>query len=118
FMTTKRLNQRQIWWAEELAQYNFEIVYTEGKKNLKADALTRRSGDQPREGDHRITQRYRPLLKPSNFEKPIETISNIQEAPIESQIKDTTEPRDIIAVTAHPAKTGTGTPASPTPSAA
>ena len=45
FMSTKKLNQRQIRWMEELTGYNFKIIYREGKKNEKADALTRRSGD-------------------------------------------------------------------------
>ena len=33
-----------------LAQYQFEIVFRPGKANGKADALTRRSGDLPKEG--------------------------------------------------------------------
>ena len=63
-MTTKKLNQRQLRWMEELTGYNFKIIYREGKKNEKADALTRRSGDLPQEGDLILTQRYHPLLKP------------------------------------------------------
>jgi len=44
FTTTKELTQRrQIRWAELLGQYKFRIVYTPGKDNGRADALSRRS---------------------------------------------------------------------------
>jgi hypothetical protein len=43
FTTTKKLNRRQARWAEELANYNFEILYTKGSENVKADALSRRA---------------------------------------------------------------------------
>lgn len=32
FLTTKVWNQRQIRWAEQLANYNFKIVYRPGQK--------------------------------------------------------------------------------------
>jgi hypothetical protein len=53
FLTKKLLNRRQARWALELSEYNFKIVYRPGPKNAKADALTRRSGDLPKEGDGR-----------------------------------------------------------------
>jgi transposase InsO family protein len=43
FTTTKTLNRRQVRWAELLGQYKFKIVYTPGKDNGRADALSRRS---------------------------------------------------------------------------
>jgi len=43
FTTTKTLNRRQVRWAETLGQYKFKIVYTPGKDNGRADALSRRS---------------------------------------------------------------------------
>ena len=49
---------------DELTGYNFKIIYRQGKQNLKADALTRRSGDLPSEGDPVLTQHYQSLLKP------------------------------------------------------
>jgi hypothetical protein len=42
FTTTKILNQRQVRWLEMLGQYKFKIVYTPGKDNGRADALSRR----------------------------------------------------------------------------
>ena len=45
------LSRRQARWAQELAQYDFKIVFRPGKFNGKADALTRRSRDLPEEGD-------------------------------------------------------------------
>jgi len=43
FTTTKPLIGRHIRWSEELGQYKFKIVYTPGKENGRADALSRRS---------------------------------------------------------------------------
>ena len=42
FLTTKELNKRQVRWAELLGQYKFKIIYTPGKDNGRADALSRR----------------------------------------------------------------------------
>lgn len=43
FTTTKELNRRQVRWSELLGQYKFQIKYTPGKDNGRADALSRRS---------------------------------------------------------------------------
>jgi transposase InsO family protein len=43
FTTTKTLNRRQVRWSETLGQHKFKIVYTPGKDNGRADALSRRS---------------------------------------------------------------------------
>jgi transposase InsO family protein len=43
FTTTKTLNRRQVRWSEELGQYKFRIVYTPGRENGRADALSRRA---------------------------------------------------------------------------
>jgi len=40
FTTTKELNRRQVRWLEELGQHKFKIVYTPGKDNGRADALS------------------------------------------------------------------------------
>src|SRR5258706_16196369 len=59
------LSRRQARWAQELAQYEFKIVFRLGKLNGKADALTRWSGDLPEEGDghSRPTQALIPIEK-------------------------------------------------------
>jgi len=43
FTTTKVLNRRQVRWSEMLGEYKFRILYTPGKDNGRADALSRRS---------------------------------------------------------------------------
>ncbi|KAI6789405.1 hypothetical protein KC331_g215 [Hortaea werneckii] len=43
FTTTKQLTRRQVRWSELLGQYKFEIRYTPGRDNGRADALSRRS---------------------------------------------------------------------------
>ena len=53
FSTKALLNRRQARWAGTLAQYDFMIAFRPVIRNGKADALTRRSGDLPKEGDER-----------------------------------------------------------------
>ena len=64
---TKALpNRRQARWAGLLAQYKFHIQFRPGKANGKADALTRRSGDLPKEGDKRCRP-FQEILDPRKF---------------------------------------------------
>ena len=67
FATTKVLNRRQARWAQELAGYDFKIFFRPGKQNVKADYLSRRPGDRPKEeGDG---QQPQSILKESNLER-------------------------------------------------
>lgn len=84
FTTTMQLNRRQARWAQKLAEYQFIIEYREGSKNGKADALTRRSGDLPKEGDGRGSKTNQALLRPENFR--LMTIQ-AHSLPIEPRIK-------------------------------
>jgi len=68
FMTTKQLNRRQVWWAEYLSRFNFIITYWPGKQGGKADALTRRSGNLPEEGDERLKHQAQVVLKKKNID--------------------------------------------------
>jgi hypothetical protein len=43
FLTTKELNQRQIRWAEILAEYYFEIEYIKDIDNIRADILNKKA---------------------------------------------------------------------------
>ena len=43
FLTTKELNRRQVRQAEMLIEYHFEIQYTKGIDNARADALSRKA---------------------------------------------------------------------------
>ena len=40
--STKKLNKRQIRWAETMAPYKFRIHHVKGSENARADALSRR----------------------------------------------------------------------------
>jgi len=50
FKSAVLLNRRQARWAEELKQYNFQILYLKGTANVKADILSRCPGFTAREG--------------------------------------------------------------------
>ena len=43
FLTIKELNQRQVKWAEILAEYYFEIEYVKGTDNIKVDTLSKKA---------------------------------------------------------------------------
>ena len=40
FTTTKKLNRRQVRWAELLGQHKFKILYTPRQDNRRADVLS------------------------------------------------------------------------------
>jgi len=67
FMSTKLLNRRQARWSEFLSRFDFRIVYRPRKAGGKPDALTRRSGDLPEEGDERLLTNRHAVLKPQNL---------------------------------------------------
>ena len=66
FMSTKLLSHRQVRWSEFLSRFNFRIIYRPGKAGGKPDALIRRSGDLPKEGDERRAFQHQVVLKPHN----------------------------------------------------
>ena len=66
-MTIKELTRRQVRWAEKLSEYNFKIMYQSGTKNVKADALTRKSEDRPKGTDERLTYQHQVLLTPDRL---------------------------------------------------
>ncbi|OJD28611.1 reverse transcriptase domain protein [Diplodia corticola] len=72
FITTKKLNKRQVKWAEFLSEFNFKISYRPGKQGEKPDSLTRRRQDLP-EGveDARTQHQFQTLLKDNQLEPEI-----------------------------------------------
>ncbi|KAH0606111.1 uncharacterized protein H6S33_003772, partial [Morchella sextelata] len=68
FMPTKLLNRRQARWSEFLSRFDFVIQFRPGKQGAKPDALTRRSGDLPKEGDERLTHQSQVVLKRKNLD--------------------------------------------------
>jgi hypothetical protein len=53
FMTTKVLNRRQVYWAQELASMDFKIFYRKGISNSKPDILLRHPEYCPEKGGGR-----------------------------------------------------------------
>ena len=69
FTTTKQLSPRHMRWSEFLSRFNFQIVYRPGTANARADALSRKPEDMPKDvKDDRLKNRKRPLIKPENFD--------------------------------------------------
>ena len=91
FMSTKLLNRRQARWSEFLSRFNFTIVYRPGKAGGKPDALTRRSGDLPKEGDERLQFQHQTVLKPHNLTANATTAPQNSEKLIEDLLPQSTE---------------------------
>jgi hypothetical protein len=92
FMTVRKLNERQMRWSLVLSKFNFTIMYLPGKKNLMADALSRREQDMPgRLYDERIQHRTMQLLKPETLVK----LPKVQAAPV-SYVRESSYEGDIF----------------------
>ena len=64
FMSTRKLSERQVRWAEELADYNFEIKFRPGNDSTKPDLLSRKIEYKPKDwNDERLKKREFQLLK-------------------------------------------------------
>ena len=69
FMSTKKLTPRQVRWAKFLSEFNFVISYQSGKKNNKADTLTRKPNKWPTDNeDERRKHSVRVLLPPNRID--------------------------------------------------
>ncbi len=55
FRVKRLLKQRHARWAETLSEFNFQLHYVPGNQNAAADALSRREGLAPEEGDKQHT---------------------------------------------------------------
>ena len=87
FMTTKKLTPRQARWAEFLSEFNFVVTYQSGKKNDKADALTRKPNERPiSDEDDRQEHGMQVLLPPARIEmQPIEIANEPNEESVETK---------------------------------
>ena len=99
FMTTKKLTPRQVRWAEFLLEFNFVISYQSGKKNNKADALTRKPNKRPTDDENeRRKHSLRMLLPPNRIDyraelQPIkEDHANRTDSDTDSNASDETSP--------------------------
>lgn len=64
FMTTRRLNERQIRWSQFLSQFNFKLEFRPGRLGQRPDALSRRDQDMPHDKeDTRLSSREQRLIK-------------------------------------------------------
>ena len=82
-MTTKLLTARQVRWMEFLSDFNFQIRFTSGKSNLKADILTRREQDVAKQEQIKTDSRSRTLLGPERLDPRIN--DELAQAYIEAQ---------------------------------
>ena len=68
-MTTKKLTPRQTKWAEFLSEFNFVVTYQTGKKNNKANALTRKPNKRfANDEDDQQKHKMQTLLPPERIE--------------------------------------------------
>ena len=99
FMTIKKLTPWQVKWAEFLLKFNFVISYQNGKKNNKADALTRKPNKQStNDEDERRKHSVRVLLPLNRIDYGAklqlieEDYTNRADSDIDSNAKDETLP--------------------------
>ena len=81
FMTTKKLSARQARWAEFLSQYDFKLMYREGKANARADALSRMENDVREQDKVMAEQRTQVLLPRDKIDSRV--VEDLQLAPLE-----------------------------------
>lgn len=89
FMTVQKLTERQMRWSLILSRFNFTIAYVPGKENVRADALSRREQDMPKNQDERVDYRTKQLLKPSTLIEFPESINHA--APVRTRRQARTE---------------------------
>ena len=69
FMEKKTLSRRQSRYSEILSEFNFQVIFRPGKRNGKADALTRQPGIQPKgEDDERTQLQNQTILTPDRIQ--------------------------------------------------
>ena len=88
FMIKRTLTCCQTHWAEKLSEYNFKIIYREGKSNQKADALTRQTDSQELEHKHQKQM----LLESKHFKI---TLTDVEDLTIHDQLHQTTQENEV-----------------------
>jgi transposase InsO family protein/predicted aspartyl protease len=83
FMSTKLLTAKQVRWMEFLSDFNFEIKFTAGKDNQKADILSRREQDLRVQEAIKTDSRSRVLLGPARLDPRIN--ADLAKAFVETQ---------------------------------
>lgn len=82
FMSSRLLNRRQARWSMFLMDFNFKLDWLPGKSN-PADAPSRRSDFEPKEGDEVLTGQRQSLLSSAHTERisSASSIASISSAP-------------------------------------
>ena len=63
FHKMRQLSERQMRWADVLAEFDFELQYRPGKQAVRPDALSRREQDIPQNAnDERVSFRFRSIF--------------------------------------------------------
>lgn len=63
FGKARNLNERQMRWADILAEFDFELQYRPGKLAARPDALSRREQDVPQDrNDERLSNRFKRIF--------------------------------------------------------
>jgi len=101
FMTTKKLSARQARWAEFLSQYDFKLMYREGKANARADALSRMENDVREQDKVMAEQRTQVLLPRDKIDSRV--VEDLQLAPLEQL----TDPEQLVIPAEAPVIQGT-----------
>ena len=84
-MTTKKLTPRQARWAKFLSEFNFVVTYQTGKKNEKADVLTRKPNEQPISNED-YKHRMQVLLPPKQIKIQSIKVNQPQDEPPNNQL--------------------------------
>ena len=66
-MSIEKLTPRQVRWVKFLLKFNFVISYQSGKKNNKANALTRKPNKQPTNNEDKWRKHNIYVLLSSNW---------------------------------------------------
>ena len=80
-MTTKKLSARQAHWTEFLSQYDFKLIYCEGKVNTRADTLSYIENNVREQDKVMAEQRMQVLLPRDKIDSRV--IEDLQLAPLE-----------------------------------
>lgn len=88
----KQLTPQQMWWAEFLVGFEFEIKYRPGTKAIRLDALSRLLGDRLASAtDERLTRRYQTMLLARKIDSNI--LADLKSVvPVQLHVLDTNEP--------------------------
>jgi hypothetical protein len=95
--TQPHLSPRQVRWSEFLQQFDYEMEYRQGKLNVVADALSRRTDLQldPRGGNSSVPA-HTTQLQLSSISEAVVTVSNELESKVKAAYENDERCRNIL----------------------